>query len=481
VVRVRYIADLLAIATEDNGDQWTVMKNAGKVPVFKKKDLTTTHWTVVIGQPGVTHDLSRNHTEAPNAFYGEGIHNNCRWRNAVYPHVRPDDAPPWPGDSYYPGNTYDSNLTLFKRTISERGFNVAVDNVYHASEEPEIKRFQGSYGGLQSGIIAAQTWAGAFQPGTDAGSLSGGHFLPLVFDESYPWVRQGNGSVFNPNYDPKKILREHYINWGADTHLWTAAASSKSLKEREYPADYIGSITLASDPQEGHRFEIKAGQNILLKSHHGTNRKFHIARAEVDVEGGTVTLQVDEGGRDALTLAEIKKRNTEFGTPTYRQDRVYRNSRAIEDRYPTWDCEVGSGVVPRHGIFRNLWNVLKLPFAAGGEIVRTEFSTDFPSRFAVAVFDRPVTHNTMKSYGNSPLDEGYWDGFGDGLVIAWGGEGQAAGYYPGRESDEDPKTGVLVDDSTWYYESYHAPWLWVAIWCEDTNYVTGRFYPGTFN
>lgn len=476
-----YIADLLSSCTDDNGDQWTVMKNPGKVPVFRKKDLTTVHWTVVIGQPGLEHDLSRNYTEAPNTFYGEGTWDNCRWRNAVYPRRRPDDAPPWPGALYYPGNTYDSNLQLFKQEIRKKGFNVSDDNVYWSYEEPEIKRFQGSYGGLQSGIIAAQTWAGAFNPGEDAGDLTGGYFQPLVFDDSYPWVKQGSGSADNPNFDKTKLRRDHYINWGSDVHIWQATASSQVLKDRGYPADYIGSLTLSADPQEGHRFEIKAGQNILVKSHHGSDRLFHIARAEVDPEGGTTKLTVDEGGRDALTLVEIIKRNKDFGTPTWKQDRVYRNSRAVEDRYPTWDCEIGAGDVPRHGIFRNLWNVLRIPFAQGGEIVRTEFHLDNPGRFSVAVFDRPMTHAAMRSYGANPLVEDYWDGFGDGLIVSWGGFEQAAGYYPGRESDDDGPTGVLVDDSSWYYESTAAPWLWIAIWSETTNYVRGQFLPGTFD
>lgn len=482
-VLTSYFADLLSTATADDGKQWTLMKNDGMVADLRKKDTTTVHWTVYTGQPGVTHSLARDRTAAPNAIYGEGIYDSCRWRNAVYPNIRPDDAPVFPGTFYYPDNVYDTNLQMFKQEIIGRGFNVADDITYHASEEDEIRRFQASYEGAVTGIIGPQTWAGAFEPGTDGGSLWGSFFMPVAFDTAVqPKLRQGTGSKDNPNYDSGSIRREHYINFGADISVATGAKSAEDLMDRMYPADYIGSITLAADPQEGHRFEIKAGQNIKLKGHHGTDRVLHISRVEVDHSGGTVTLDVDEAGRDALTLAEIKQRNKNNATPTWRTERTYRNSRAVEDRFTTWDCEVGSGIIPRHALCRNLWNVLRIPCASGGQIIRSEFTLDVPARFSVAVWDRPVTHNWLKSYGGTPLDPGYWDQFGDGLIIAWGGDGQAAGYSPGSESDEDTLTGQLIDDASWNYESTSAPWLWVSIWCESpsVNYCSGRLYPGLF-
>lgn len=259
--------------------------------------------------------------------------------------------------------------------------------------------------------------------------------------------------------------------------------SAKGSLHRSWPPDYIGEITLKADPREGSRFEIKAGQNIRLLGHRGVNRLMHIAHADVAFDRGTVRLTVDEAGRDALTLSEIRQRNKENASPSWKRDRQYRNSHATEDRINTWDCEVGTGIIPRHATYQNLWNVLRLPLAAGGNIVRSEFFLDTPARFSVGVFDYEVTHNYMRSHGATPLTEGYWDTFGDGLIIAWGGKDQAAGYYPGSESEDDSLTGTHIDNASWYFHSKQSPWIWLAIWVQSpaVNYFHGRLFPGTFS
>jgi hypothetical protein len=483
-----YIAELLALASTEDGDQWTLMKDPGRIPVLRLKDKTTVHWTVHCGQPGVEHDLTRDFATGHNVYYGEGItEDNCRWRNAIYPQMNPDDAPVWDGTVYTPGNVYDDTFGIFKTKIISKGFHVAEDNTYHASEESEIRRLQTSYGGLVTGLIAAQTWAGTFDPGANGGNLTAGVIYPIAFSpEVLLSLYSGNGisRVDNPNYDPAVIRHERYINFGTGVSLPDATRSAQDLHGRFYPADWLGTITLKIDPEEGHRFTIKAGQNILLKGHMDTDRMFHIARCEIDPEAGTATLTVDEAGRDALTLVEIQQRNKENSKPSWRQEKKYRNSRETEDRTAVWDCENGSGIIPRHGTYRELWNVLTIPCAAGGTIVRTDFQTDIPARFCIGIFDRPITHSTLASLG-SPLDEDYWNQFTDdyGLIIAWGGDQQAGGYWPGSEFDDDPLTGRLVDDSSWYFESTRPPWLWVAIWVESptANYIKGHLYPGTFS
>lgn len=477
-------AELLASATTDAGKQWTLMKSPGLKPVLRLKDTDTIHWTVRCGQPGVEHDLTRDMTTAPSVYFGEGVdNNNCRWRNAKYPRQLIDDPPVYPGVIYYPNAWYDNAFREFKNRLITVGYRLSDDTAYHAHEESEIRRFQASYGGAVTGIVAAQTWAAAFKPGSAPHDTTvNAYFEPIAGLNSHLHrITYPSGAVPNPNYNPRAVRREHYINWGSGISKAEATRSSKQMLERTRPADYVGTITLSADPQEGHRFEMRAGQNILFRNHHGVDRKFHIARAEIDPGSGTVTLDVDEAGRDALTLAEIKKRNTENATPTWKREVRYRNSRRTEDSLATWDCENGAGVIPRHGTFRKLWNVLQIPMSQGGDIVRTEFQLDIPARFAVGIWDRYVSHAFLASHG-SPLDEGYWDQFGDGLIIAWGGAGQSAGYSPGRESEGDPLTGRLEDNSSWYYESQYAPWLWVAIWVESPqiNYIRGRLYPGLF-
>jgi len=65
---------------------------------------------------------------------------------------------------------------------------------------------------------------------------------------------------------------------------------------------------------------------------------------------------------------------------------------------------------------------------------------------------------------------------------SWGGPEQAAGYWPGQETNErgekkHPLTGRLRDSASAEFASGQAPWLWMAVYVdgEDTN-ISGRLY-----
>jgi hypothetical protein len=164
------------------------------------------------------------------------------------------------------------------------------------------------------------------------------------------------------------------------------------------------------------------------------------------------------------------------------KQRTYRNSKArqVDDHKAVFDAESGAGVVPRHAISAGQWNVVRVPMADSGTIRLADFATDnvTTAKFSAAIFDRPTTAVSLQARGGTPLDDGYWDTFDDnwGLIEAWGGFGQAGGYYPGRESEGDPITGAARDMGQWYYASSRPPWMWVALWCNVTTYIAGRIY-----
>lgn len=165
----------------------------------------------------------------------------------------------------------------------------------------------------------------------------------------------------------------------------------------------------------------------------------------------------------------------------------------IADGIVVHNCESGAGIIPRMGIGANVWQVIRIPTGEFGEVVAASFNTDIPAEFCVAVFDRPITANALMGYTPpvsdqsptpviaNPDQDGFWATFPDdiGLIISWGGDGTGmAGYYPGRESDTDPITGVFKDNGSWNYWSTNPPWIWIAIYCTETTYIQGRFYPG---
>lgn len=490
-----FVADLLALATlNDGSNKYTVSKLSGRVPILHLKS-DFPDWSVYCGSPGVEHELTRDWTAAASVYYGEGIDAaNCRWRNAKYPSINDEGPPIFPGTIMDPGVAEGEDVLMFEYALAAQGYPITVDGVYSAEEEEVVKSFQRNAGITVDGSVGPQTWAALFEPGSS--DPDGAFFYPLAWvNAAMPYFVNGQGQkIPNPEYDSEFPRKERYVNFGSQTPITEGVESSIGQLVVNHPGDYIGTITLTADPEEGSRYEIHAGQNITFKGHRGADRFLHIAHCEVDMTEGKVTLTVDEGRRDFLTLHDIIERNRENSNPSWRQEVRYRNSKQTEDTFPTWDCESNSGIVPRHATYSGLWNVLRIPCAAGGTVARTEFRTDEAARYAVAVFDRPITAEELAPFG-SPLDDppedefgfthgGFFDQFDD-LVIAWGESGQAAGYSPGSESDDNEPNGVLIDNAQWYFESQKAPYLWVCIWVDPgtgptINYIQGRLFPGAF-
>lgn len=479
--------------------QWTLMPDENRGVSLHLKDRETVHWTIWAGQPGMSHDVTRDLTSAPTTIFAEGVDDeNCRWRNAKYPGLSTAAAPVFGGDVISPGETGNPDMALFEQHMFDRGWTgFVLDGVYSSSEVALVRQFQHQAGIQVDGIIGPQTWAAAFDVGAGgAGDPNLAWVMPLyTLAEVDPWNYSPDGFVVadNPGWDPNAVRIERYENFGAHVSKAEGWISAHRELHYDFPAGWVGTVTLNADPQEGSRFEIKAGQNILIKTPHGDGL-WHIAHVDVDVEMGSVTLTVDERSRDYLTIAAVLKRDRDLTDPARRKRVRYQNaSRVIEDRKAVWDCENGAGIIPRHATYQRLWNVLRIPASSLGNVVRAEFLTDTPARYVVGIFDRPVSHQALAAVGD-PLDAlDYWDRFPapgipietpgvvgpEGLVIAWGTADDPLGYWPSTESQNGALTGRFLDGASWYYESSQPPWLWVAIYVESpaVNYFSGRLYP----
>ncbi len=339
-------------------------------------------------------------------------------------------------------------------------------------------------------MVGPQTWAATFESGSLVEDpLSGATFLPMAWSiQAEPYLYNAGGSKLgsNPNFDPNILRLEEYQNLGDRINFNEGSDSFLRQWHRDVYTKLAGTVTLNVDPEWGSRWDIRAGQNILVRQCQGRDVRLHIAGVDANLDDGTVILTVDEKNRDLMTLAAVLERKRDTTDPVKRDVSYFRSSRIIPDKMSTWDCENGSGVYPRQGTYNGLWNITRIPMSEGGNIVRTRFTLDIASPFAVAVFDRPITANELAAIG-TPLDPGFYElaesGFDAdalGCLIAWGQEDDAAGYYPNREGDEDLPlpTGVLQDDGSWQFHSLYPPWVWVAVWVQEprVNYIQGRFY-----
>lgn len=471
--------------------QWTLLKDPGRQPRFQVKNMWDRHWHVTAGQPGVEIDLTRDYGWAPNVYYGEGVDTdtNCRWRNSKYPNIHPDPAPLWPGYNFGVNlNPSAAGVRQWEQAMRDRNWPIVVDGNFTWDDNYWTRRFQQSAGLIVDGIVGPATWNATFQVGEGSGDATGAYIAPLAETMWVePFLYGANGSIIgsNPNHLPEMVRIERYDNFGEHMTYVEAMISSQARLRRDSGPNFYGTITLRTDPEEGHRFDIREGQNIVVKGYKGIDMFLHISEVNVNIDDLSVSLTVDTNARDAMTIAGLIARDRETNDPGRKRTRYNAAAKETEDRIAVWDCENGGGVVPRHAVYANQWQVVRIPTGEFGQVVQTYFKTDPASEFIVAIFDRPVTQSWLQSLGDPTNNADYWKTFGDGeltgLVIAWGGGGtsdEMCGYYPGRKADGDGITGVMLDRSSWNFWTYQPPWMWVAVYSTTTTFIEGRLYPG---
>lgn len=423
------VTPLLATAyTDDGKDQWTVMLDVGRRPVIRLKDKTTRHWTVTLGAPGVKPDLQDDLMANTNVVYGEGTDPaGFNWRGLVYPNDAVDVG---------------VGAAPFYRPL-------------HAQSDLE----------------------------------------PFLYDAA------GNRTGKNPDFDSWRMRIERYINYGEGTYRGFAEKDARqvTLAARQGDPNWVGSLVLDADPEEGSRYDMRAGQNVWLKLFTPPRRFWkggiladaddgillHISRCSV-VPGGAVTCEVSYLGHDFQTLAALRGRQRDSSDRARRPVTGRRVSKQTVDTKTPSDDSGGAGIISAFNVPAGAWAVKKIPMGEHA-LVKTAILTATPAvRFAAAVFGKPVEAAQLNAVIRQPLRLGGnginpWRGKGNQLAawnlqIAWGGPGQAAGYYPGLESEGAAVTGQFRDDGVWHYSTRTPPYLYVAVWAEAACSISGRLY-----
>lgn len=447
-----FVQDLLAVMQYEDGSQWTLLKDVGRVPHLQLRDTHTIHWTASVMSPGVEVGLTRDLSQVINVVYGEGIDSGgTTWRNAVI-----------------------------------RGHGEKTD--YH----------------------------------------------PLSYDSQvHPHKR-------NPDFSNDLLRIETHINFGEGYDFETGVDIANRRIQREREPGWAGTVTLSLDPEEGSRFLMKAGQNILLKHFRGTGEDgilFHISECEIDPLGGSVTLKVDTRFRDLLTLEEALMRNNDAKTPS-RLLRINRKSQVFDDTKIPWDYSVGSGFIPtkahtlpwgtekplypwvswtkkyppkKHQYayvavdatnkdVKKRWAFTTIYAASKGYIRMSEFVavnengdpvnvpfhvsiyTGASTSYEVMPRD-PVTGERHPFWPGAfqPVSETVEDNVPDLLAVGWGDGDQKAGYWPKLESEAAPPTGRLKEEGQWWFEHDAVispePILVVAFYVDNDDVPAGHTGP----
>jgi hypothetical protein len=311
-------------------------------------------------------------------------------------------------------------------------------------------------------------------------------FVPLAsVSQNMPYTYDGEGNAtVNPSFDPARLRVARYENFGAGVEKSDGVDSARGELTRDVNPGWFGTLTLTIDPEEGSRLDMRAGQNIALRHHHGDpTRLFHIAQVHVDDLTGAVTLTIDTNARDAITLVALHARNKDAATdPARRLSPPRRRSRQTPDSTAVFDAESGAGLIPATSCAADAWTIIRIPASRYGTIARTVMTAaSAASSFAVGVFSKAVTAGTLNSLVGNPISGTGWDVNADslsaaGLLMAWGDTLELAGYWPLSGDGTHPVTGRLIDDGSWDFISDTPPWLWVAVFPDVACTFSGRLY-----
>lgn len=523
-------------------------------------------WTIDAGAPGVDlsgldDDLSLN----TNVLYGSGTTpagvttpfnlelfgiatgfdpGGQTFMNSQFPTFNFNPANPTTQPYPYPyssaasvmttGSTNSGTLSGHGVSLVQQQIGTTVNGTYGSSDATAVEAIQTAAGISVDGIVGPQTWMALFAPsfrsdnygaaivlplyewGTASVSVSGqtGYQSPVD-----PWIRNSQGYILASNaasaggtYNPAIMRVEEYCGMGAGITLTQAKNRAQAQVNRDYTyGSWAGTIVLTSDPHEGSRFEMRAGDNLIVNYFHGASVVFHVNEVDVawdqapSIATGPaqpaptlqVTLSVDTAARDSLTSkSAINHEPGTFGDPVRRPSTLKRNSRNTRDTVLQFDASAGTGIVQAHALYGGLWIVCQIPFGQNGTIRQTTyqtatddaFTTAPPAGFYLAVFNQPITPATIISIlGNSgdPSQTGIWQTQAvslkqAGLLIEWGGNNGngllTCGYYNSNtNSNGGTLNGYFLDDLAWNYVSTEPPWLWVAEYSPSSCFIQGRF------
>jgi hypothetical protein len=492
--KMAYAQELLADATTDSGTgQWTVKRTGAWTYAIVLKDRATQHYTLELGQRGLSASMSRDYSRTPTHIYGSGVDaNGFGWTNMHYPGYQSDSAPSYPfsdpGDVISIGTTdgdttSGSGVSDLQRRINELNItgNVAVDGVYNSNDAAAIREIQRHYGLTVDGVVGGQTWTATWDVGGGA-QIGGMVRLPLAWiSEAQPFLWNADGSTKgdNPGWDPSTLTVDLDINYGSGVAKSEAKRSARAQLARDYPPGITANMTLRVDPEEGHRFGIAAGENIRLYGAYGAPL-MHIAGVEVDTDG-PVSLVADDKARDLLTLAQLRERKRELAVNPVRLPRGGSNRRSTQarDAVVPFDGESRGGIIPRHALYSGLWSVIDIPVAQSGRIAKTHVTTTSPaSPFALALFGAPITPAQLNSIVGDPLaGDDPWEPNEDeldefGWIEGWGSSASKCGVTRAGVT-----TGRFRDSATLEFRSLRPPRVWVALRASTACFVSGRLYP----
>lgn len=432
-VLTSYIQNMLQVMVTDNGDSWSMYKNAGRQPVLKLRQRNLTpKYSVVAGQPGVSLMLTRDMTQYANIVYGQGTDvNGVQYSRMI---VSSDGS-----NTTYDPMAYDPRVQ--PTSIHE---NARFDP--HVMRAETYIKYDNGFDERQALSSAAQTLRNDMDPG-----LSG--TMTLSIDP------QGGSRFLMQSGD--KILVTYLIGSSSIGVTFHIAEVNVNVAE--------GSVDLKIDTKF----------RDLLTLQEALNRTRDPLTPVKMLQLNKRTQVVD----DVLAPWDYRKGS---GFIPKASTNLYKNLPSnVTFPYTTWTTKYPPKRHPDFYVRVNAnastadkrWATQRpIRMAERADIRLTQFCVYdyFGNRLAipfhVSIYYNPVPIDQMPRGDNgqhSPFIEGAFETTNQwglaipagapgavrqpdqSLIIGWGNHDQPAGYSPGSHASGDPCTGILVDDSPW--------------------------------
>lgn len=485
------IQSLLQLMYTSDGSQWTLMLNHGRNPVLRvrqiKYEADEDTLYVHCAQPGVKVDLSEDWTQAANVYYGQGTDvAGSQFSNAVvsldgkrtsyipfaalrqvYPATHQNL---WYDPSVMRIEThvqFDNYLTTRQATqlaLSQlqRSAHPGFTGSVTLSVDPEVQivdpgsgntgrtpgqtfsRFQiqpgmtlylGGFRGRQDGLLVhiaevsvsvddgsvaltvdskfrdlltiSQVRARTRDALSTLRALRPGSFSPVVHDLRLPWS-YAHGAGMIPT-KAKKLFND-YARKGDDRFPWTSLTTR--FPPKKYPHFYI------HIPPSGANLDF----NFNWAGQRHPQAAGSVNNSDVPEDMWAVPVLFAESGEIRLTQVAAYDRHGQV-MPIRFHLAFYKNENINITSMPKIPLEEEQGYLPRfHDHIGQYY-----PF--------------FPGAFeSVDPNGAPKAPNS-----NTMADPS--------IVVAWGNYYQGAGYYPGLQSEGGKPTGMLVDETTWSFDT----------------------------
>lgn len=435
-----YIQGLLQVMLDDKGQQWTIRCDPGRKPVLYVREMfnQTPTWSVFVGQPGASIQITRDLTQFANVIYGSGTDAaGTEWSRqnvssdgsmTTYEPLAWDDEV-WPHDSHNP------RLNLNKMTVEA---NVKFDNGFNERQAVDAARTMLKRD-MDPGLTGTLTLKVDLPEGSRYLIKAGDTILVRYLAGS------GHEGVLFHIAQVDVSIADGTVTLKIDTKFRDLLTIEEVLVRTRDP------LTPVSLLQVGKR-------SLLIQDQLAP---WDYSRGAGFLPGASINFFHHKPAASTFPYTDWTTKHPPKKYPHFYIE-CHANAHTRTRRWATGFMirlsEKGDIRLTQVAAYDRNGNLVKVPFHFSvyyTDVTAEDMPYDAngPSPFI------PNAFQSTTQYGlDVPAGTPGWTLFSQqSMIMGWGNGPQPAGYSPGMKSRGDKATGLLIDESVWSYDMTNNP------------------------